>query len=95
MTAAEITSLAQSNNFSMWNELLVSVGSGCYPLGAMINHACTPNCVITYDLVSKRYAYSCVVERHAKQPMLLSGLQADIPVHPRDQGGRGGGALVH
>jgi hypothetical protein len=38
------------NDFSIWDELLISVGSGCYPLGAILNHSCEPNCVLSFSL---------------------------------------------
>lgn len=37
------------NDFSIWDELLIPVGSGCYPLGAILNHSCEPNCVLSFS----------------------------------------------
>jgi SET and MYND domain-containing protein len=36
------------NNFSITDELLIEIGAGCFPWGAMVNHSCSNNCVITY-----------------------------------------------
>ena len=32
----------------IWDDLIVSHGMGVYPLGAILNHSCKPNCVIYY-----------------------------------------------
>ena len=37
----------RNNNFAISDELLLPLGAGCFPLGAMINHSCDPNCAVT------------------------------------------------
>jgi hypothetical protein len=39
----------QSNNFAISNALLLTEGAGVYPLGALLNHSCAPNCAIVYE----------------------------------------------
>ena len=39
------------NNFSITNKLMVSVAAACVPLGALLNHSCDPNCVVTYRIM--------------------------------------------
>ncbi|KAG7382458.1 SET and MYND domain-containing protein 3 [Phytophthora pseudosyringae] len=38
----------RNNNFSICDELLLELGAGCFPLGAMVNHNCDPNCAVTF-----------------------------------------------
>lgn len=37
------------NNFGIVDSLFQPYASGVYPIGALVNHSCLPNCVITYD----------------------------------------------
>lgn len=38
----------QCNNFGITDDLLIPIGAGVYPEGALLNHSCDPNCVVTY-----------------------------------------------
>ena len=38
-----------SNNFAITDDLLLKTGAGVYPEGALLNHDCVPNWVVTYD----------------------------------------------
>jgi len=42
------------NDFSIWDELLVAHGAGVYPVGALLNHSCEPNCVLYYHAHTHR-----------------------------------------
>lgn len=36
------------NNFGMVDDMVRLVGGGVYPLGALLNHSCAPNCLLRY-----------------------------------------------
>ncbi|CAG9461261.1 unnamed protein product [Pedinophyceae sp. YPF-701] len=38
----------RANNFAVQDDLLGQVASGVFPAGAILNHACLPNAVVTY-----------------------------------------------
>lgn len=38
----------QCNNFGILDSLQFVIGHGVYPKGAILNHSCDPNCVLTY-----------------------------------------------
>jgi len=37
------------NNFGITDNLLNVIASGVYPLGALLNHSCNPNCILRYQ----------------------------------------------
>ena len=39
----------KQNNFGIQNSLQTVVASGIYPFGSILNHSCTPNCILTYQ----------------------------------------------
>ena len=49
-TIADAVATGRRNNFAVTDSLLAPVASGCYPLGALLNHSCAPNAVISYRL---------------------------------------------
>eukprot|EP00123_Amoebidium_parasiticum_P006800 comp17667_c0_seq1/m.17468 comp17667_c0_seq1/g.17468 ORF comp17667_c0_seq1/g.17468 comp17667_c0_seq1/m.17468 type:complete len:476 (-) comp17667_c0_seq1:791-2218(-) len=73
----------QCNNFSIWNDLLVGVGAGVYPAGALLNHACNGNCVITYDLKSKRQMFRTLHDVKCGEELTHSYIDPLIPVAER------------
>ncbi|KAL7539544.1 hypothetical protein ACHAXR_010804 [Thalassiosira sp. AJA248-18] len=40
----------QKNNFGIVNSLFSPVGEGVYPCAALLNHSCSPNCILRYKL---------------------------------------------
>jgi SET and MYND domain-containing protein len=51
-TAASVLQLLRQfecNNFGIMDDLLVNIGAGVYPFGALLNHACNPTCVLSYE----------------------------------------------
>lgn len=51
---------ADCNNFSIFNDLLSSLGSGVFPIGALLNHSCVGNCVMQYDASSHTQVVRCI-----------------------------------
>ena len=37
------------NNFGIAGPQLSSLGAGCYPIGSLMNHRCTPNCITAFN----------------------------------------------
>lgn len=37
------------NNFGIQNAMQTVIGHGVFPIGAILNHACDPNCILTYS----------------------------------------------
>uniref|UniRef100_A0A7S2SKR9 Uncharacterized protein n=1 Tax=Mucochytrium quahogii TaxID=96639 RepID=A0A7S2SKR9_9STRA len=46
--ATELVMRFQYNNFFVVDELMNSIAAGIYPKGALLNHSCEPNCVLSY-----------------------------------------------
>lgn len=49
---ARILRLFRGNNFGITDSLLNCVGVGIYPLAAILNHSCSPNCVLRFGFSS-------------------------------------------
>ncbi|CAK9078884.1 Histone-lysine N-methyltransferase Smyd1 (CD8b-opposite) (SET and MYND domain-containing protein 1) (Zinc finger protein BOP) (m-BOP) [Durusdinium trenchii] len=47
----EVETRFDNNNFGVVDDLYVVVAAGVYPVGAMLNHSCKPNCVLSYRFV--------------------------------------------
>ena len=62
------------NNFGVTDSLVRVIGGAVYPLGALLNHSCSPNCLVRYDLSSESSS-----QRHEPPVMELIAAQ-DIPI---------------
>jgi SET and MYND domain-containing protein len=47
---AELLCRMQCNDFGVWDGLVVSVGAGVFPVGALVNHRCEASSAVTYRL---------------------------------------------
>ena len=45
---SRIVSSFDVNNFMITNDLMDSRAAGCFPAGALLNHSCAPNCMLSY-----------------------------------------------
>ena len=48
--ARTATRSSRRNDFAVMDPLLVPLAAASYPLGALLNHSCDPNCVVSYRL---------------------------------------------
>lgn len=46
---AQLLARFACNSHTVCDEELRPIGVGIYPLGALINHSCTPNCVQSFE----------------------------------------------
>lgn len=44
----DYTSVFRVNNFGIMDSMMNVVGGGVYPLGALLNHSCQPNCLLRF-----------------------------------------------
>mmetsp|Transcript_19762 Transcript_19762/g.38702 ORF Transcript_19762/g.38702 Transcript_19762/m.38702 type:complete len:360 (-) Transcript_19762:1389-2468(-) len=63
--AFELSSRFDRNNFGIVDSLYVTVALGVYPVGAMLNHSCAPNCVLFYRQEAGRSIQEirCIAEK--------------------------------
>ncbi|MGK3734381.1 MAG: hypothetical protein ACI8RD_000568 [Bacillariaceae sp.] len=62
------------NNFGVTDSLVRVIGGAVYTLGALLNHSCSPNCLLRYDLSSESSS-----QRHEPPVMEVIAAQ-DIPI---------------
>lgn len=43
----------QCNNFAITDDRMVCIGAGVYAVGSLLNHSCQPNCIYTFDPITK------------------------------------------
>ncbi|CAH0520496.1 unnamed protein product [Peronospora belbahrii] len=73
----------RNNNFSICDELLLELGAGCFPLAAMINHSCDPNCAITF--VSKTLDMEIRAMKPIKSGEEITQTYVDIALPRRER----------
>ena len=73
--AATTTRSSRRNDFAVMDPLLVPLAAASYPLGALLNHSCDPNCVVSYRL---------------RAPSVPGNVPGDVPGDAGDGGVPGG-----
>lgn len=51
--AARLAQRFKYNNFAIVDELYIVIAAGIFPTGAILNHSCQPNCVLSYRFDAK------------------------------------------
>ena len=71
------------NNFAVTNKLLVTIGSGVCPAGAILNHACSPNVVVTWNSKTGAQEIRCCRAVKAGEELTHSYTDAAMPTEER------------
>jgi len=50
------------NNFAFCDNLYISIGASVFPTGAILNHSCKPNCIVSYAFNPLRQVIRCNVD---------------------------------
>jgi len=58
----EMLARFDANNFGIVDDLLFLFGTGIYPQGAMLNHACDHNCAISYQFKTSQQIIKTIVD---------------------------------
>ncbi|XP_053991648.1 N-lysine methyltransferase SMYD2-like isoform X2 [Hylaeus volcanicus] len=61
----------QCNNFSITDDRMVCIGAGVYAVGSLLNHSCRPNCIYTFDPITKTQVCRCVQELKSDDELLI------------------------
>eukprot|EP00040_Diaphanoeca_grandis_P018693 m.98325 g.98325 ORF g.98325 m.98325 type:complete len:484 (-) comp27053_c0_seq1:362-1813(-) len=79
----------QCNNFSVVNDTYTPQASGCFPIGALINHSCHPNCILMYEFDSQSMTQvqvvRCIEPIKAGQEITHSYVDGATPFLERSQ----------
>ncbi|KAF4322147.1 hypothetical protein BBO99_00002805 [Phytophthora kernoviae] len=75
----------RNNNFSICDELLLELGAGCFPLGAMVNHSCDPNCAVTFVPNTLEMEFRAMVPIKAGQEIAQTYVDIALPRRERQQ----------
>lgn len=82
-TLCKWVSAFECNNFSMWDSLILPIASGCFPIGALLNHSCAPNCVLQYDLRRRIQVIRCIREVAVGEELCHSYLDVAMTTQSR------------
>ncbi|KAG7399089.1 SET and MYND domain-containing protein 3 [Phytophthora boehmeriae] len=75
----------RNNNFSICDELLLEVGAGCFPLGAMVNHSCDPNCAVTFVSKALKMEFRAMKPIKAGEEVTQTYVDIALPRRERQQ----------
>ena len=64
--AATTLAAFRCNNFGILDDLHAVVAGGCYPNAALLNHSCTPNCVLVFRGTRLLRSRRCSTSRRAR-----------------------------
>uniref|UniRef100_K3WVF2 MYND-type domain-containing protein n=1 Tax=Globisporangium ultimum (strain ATCC 200006 / CBS 805.95 / DAOM BR144) TaxID=431595 RepID=K3WVF2_GLOUD len=74
-----------NNNFSICDDLLLEIGAGCFPLGAMVNNSCDPNCAITFTATAHTMEFRAMRRVVPEEEITQSYVDIALPRHERQR----------
>ncbi|OQS03686.1 hypothetical protein THRCLA_03998 [Thraustotheca clavata] len=71
------------NNFMITDELLLDIGTGCFPWGAMVNHSCDNNCAVTYAPKTHNMQLRAIRPIHSGEEITQTYVDVGLPPQNR------------
>eukprot|EP01029_Cantina_marsupialis_P031345 TRINITY_DN89_c0_g1_i4.p1 TRINITY_DN89_c0_g1~~TRINITY_DN89_c0_g1_i4.p1 ORF type:complete len:485 (-),score=167.06 TRINITY_DN89_c0_g1_i4:469-1923(-) len=87
-TQEEIVNLLcafECNNFGIVNELFSIHGSGVYLEGAMVNHSCIPNTIMSYEPLNHTQIFRAIADIKSGEEIVHSYVELSFPTPRRQQ----------